>query len=97
MAVAQTLRLELLEMRLVLLPNPALFDLISYLPNQNKVFKMGFEQKAEMQNAHTAYRISNRVHSHYSRTVQYLPMADFAIILHVCVRCFFCDNPSCLI
>jgi len=40
MAVAQTLRLELLEMRLVLLPNPALFDLISYSLNQNKVFKM---------------------------------------------------------
>lgn len=79
----------------ILLPNPTLFDLISYSLHQNKILKLEVRTKGGDAKCPYCHQISNRVHSHYNRTVQDLPMADFAIILHVCVRRFFCDNPSC--
>jgi transposase len=38
---------------------------------------------------------TERVHSHYCRTVADLPWADLVISLHLHVRKFFCDNASC--
>jgi transposase len=38
---------------------------------------------------------AERVHSRYERTLADLPWARFAVRLHVRVRRFFCDNPTC--
>jgi transposase len=38
---------------------------------------------------------SQRVHSHYTRTVADLPWAEWPVYLKVLVQRFFCDNPAC--
>ena len=79
----------------ILLPNPAMFELISYSLDQNKVLNLEVRTKGGGAKCPDCHRISDRIHSHYSRTIQDLPMADLSVILHVCVRRFFCDTPSC--
>jgi transposase len=38
---------------------------------------------------------TTRVHSRYTRTVADVPWGAYAVRLHLCVRKFFCDNPTC--
>src|SRR6266540_5493395 len=38
---------------------------------------------------------ARRTHSRYTRTVADLPWADRVVCLHLHVRKFFCDNPTC--
>lgn len=38
---------------------------------------------------------SQRVHSHYTRTVADLPWAEWPVYLNILVQRFFCDNPAC--
>ncbi|WAH43113.1 ISL3 family transposase [Alicyclobacillus fastidiosus] len=38
---------------------------------------------------------TSRVHSHYHRTVEDIPMCDIQVVLRVRARKFFCTNPHC--
>ncbi|MFJ5768874.1 transposase family protein [Psychrobacillus sp. NPDC093180] len=39
--------------------------------------------------------VSSRVHSHYNRIFQDLPIQDKKVIITLSNRKMFCDNPSC--
>lgn len=39
--------------------------------------------------------VSSRVHSHYNRSFQDLPILDRKVIITLSNRKMFCDNPSC--
>lgn len=41
------------------------------------------------------HQASNRIHSHYERTIADLPWADMPVQLVLTVRRFFCDNETC--
>jgi transposase len=81
-------------MHSILLPDPALFEVISY-SLEAKVLTLEVRTKRGNAKCPDCHQISNRIYSRYARTVRDLPMAGFAVILHICVRRFFCDNPSC--
>lgn len=38
---------------------------------------------------------ASRIHSHYQRTLADLPLAQIPVQIHLNVRRFFCDNPTC--
>ena len=78
----------------ILLPDPALFEVTSY-SLEAKVLTLEVRTRRENAKCPDCHQVSNRIHSRYVRTVRDLPMAGFAVVLHACVRRFFCDNPSC--
>jgi len=39
--------------------------------------------------------LSQRVHSHYRRTLQDVPLGNRSVRVHLQLRKFFCDNPAC--
>ena len=78
----------------ILLPDPALFEVTSY-SLEEKVLTLEVRTIKEEAKCPDCHQISSKIHSRYSRTVRDLPMAGFTVVLHVCVRRFFCDNPSC--
>lgn len=39
--------------------------------------------------------VSSRVHSHYNRNFQDLPIQDKKVVITLSNRKMFCDNPSC--
>lgn len=81
-------------MHSILLPDPALFELISY-SLAAKVLNLEIKTKSRGARCPDCHQLSSRVHSSYVRTVRDLPMASFAVVLHVCVQRFFCDNDIC--
>ena len=81
-------------MHAILLPDPALFELISYSLTA-KVLTLEIRTKSRWSKCPDCYQLSRRIHSSYVRTVRDLPMASFAVVLHVCVQRFFCDNGAC--
>jgi transposase len=81
-------------MHSILLPDPALFELISY-SLAVKVLNLEIKTKSQGARCPDCHQLSNRIHSSYVRTVRDLPMASFAVVLHVCVQRFFCDNKFC--
>ena len=78
----------------ILLPDPALFEVTSY-SLEAKVLTLEVRTVRADAKCPDCHQLSNRIHSRYERTVRDLPMAGFTVVLHVCVRRFFCDNPSC--
>lgn len=78
----------------ILLPDPALFELISYSVAE-KVLTLEIKTKSQWARCPDCHQLSRRIHSSYVRTVHDLPMASFAVVLHVCVHRFFCDNDVC--
>jgi hypothetical protein len=74
----------------ILLPDPALFELISY-SLAAKVLTLEIRTKSRWSKCPECYQLSSRIqiHSSYVRTVRDLPMASFAVVLHVCVQRFF--------
>ena len=82
-------------MHTILLPDPALFEMISY-SLVAQVLTLDIRTKIMWARCPDCRQLSARIHSSYDRTVRDLPMAGFAVILQVCVRRFFCDNGACL-
>jgi len=78
----------------ILLLDPDLFEVTSY-SLEAKVLTLEVRTKRGTAKCPDCHQISDRIHSRYGHTVRDLPMAGFTVVLHVCVRRFFCDNPSC--
>jgi transposase len=85
-----------MEIAQTLLPNSPLLRLenwqIDYLATQIILTVVSTQELACCPLCH---QVSDRIHSHYQRTLADLPWSEYQVLWQLQVRKFFCDNPEC--
>jgi transposase len=88
--------LGVVELLSFLLPNPVGLQLVGWqLDPAQAVIALSLRSQQTIPSCPRCQAPTERVHSHYRRTLADLPWGDWSVRLGLMVRKLFCDNPHC--